>query len=83
MTGHHPFNSSGQPAPENITDRQPPAPEVPERNWTCPGCDTNYDGKPEVVTTDPLECFCSQSCFKEHTGRNSRSVGTDHQWGGR
>lgn len=43
-----------------------------ERNWTCPGCQTNYDGKPEIVTEDPFRCYCSQECYE-------RSVDTDSE----
>lgn len=38
--------------------------EAMKRNWSCPGCDTNYDGQPAIVVEDPWACYCSEECYE-------------------
>jgi len=52
-----------------MRDRLPPEPpEVDRPSWTCPGCETTFDGRPEIVTEDPLECYCSEECYAANGG---------------
>jgi len=51
-----------------IRDERPPEPpEVDRPSWVCPGCGVCYDGRPEIVTEEPLECYCSTECYAENT----------------
>jgi len=64
VTGHHPFNSRSGGCPRLTPSPAVEREAVMERNWTCPGCGTNYDGRPEIVTEDPLKCYCSRECYE-------------------
>lgn len=63
MTGHHPFNSRSGATPGATPPPDVEREAIMERNWTCPSCGINFDGMPEVVTDNPLECYCSRECY--------------------
>ncbi len=48
-------------------ERRPSRPTVDRPSWVCPGCGVCYDGRPEIVTEEPLECYCSTECYAENT----------------
>ena len=44
----------------------PPEPHEPSgRDWVCRGCDVAFHGKPEHMTDEGWNCFCSDECFAE------------------
>jgi len=70
-------------------DRPPQPPHEPSgRDWVCAGCGEAFHGKPEKVSEDPFECYCTECVEGDEQevmadGSGKYDTGTKRFWGER